>query len=426
MKPERQRRGAARAGFTLVEMMVATLIMSVLVIGLLDLFDRSGKLARAQVNISDMQQCLRAAQYDVVRLNRMAGRGPIPLRTVGRLMPLGVAIEARNNVPQNSTIGFVAGTGPAVLQGTDILTIRGVFNSSLYQVNYGDASTFSLGATGGSVRISNLSPTGVPHDLAPLVAAICDTDDIPEALLLVSPLDDAIYAVTELNPGGSRGGVDCASPTANTTITVQFRTTGGSHTNSYTGLSAGGVFPAGLTSVAFIGLLEEYRFYIREIYAEAGVPTSDLTPRFSKARVFPGTDIPYRNDVTSWTSDIADNLFDFQVALGIDGDGDGVILDQEDAADEWLFNHPNDDLNEAKWNLVQPPGATLVESRLFNVRLTTLARTDRRDQGYQAPLLTLVEDHSYQAAPETRFNTPWERAFRQRRLQTVVDMRNVS
>ncbi|MDH3254354.1 MAG: prepilin-type N-terminal cleavage/methylation domain-containing protein, partial [Acidobacteriota bacterium] len=385
MRSVHTRLACHRAGFTLIEMVIAMFILSLLVVGLLEVFDFSSKVARSQTNISDMQQSLRAAQYDVVRLIRMAGRGPLPLRTPGRQMPLGVALEVRNNVPANSTIGFVAGTGPAVLTGTDILTIRGVFNSSLYQVNYGDPATFSLNATGGSVVIADKSPTGVPHDLGPMVAAICDTDDVPEALLLVSPLDDAIYAVVELNAPGSRSSVDCTDPSANTSMTVQFKTAAGDNVTEYLALSAGGAYPAGLTSAAFVGILEEYRFYIREIYAIAGDTTSDLTPRFAKARVFPGTDIPYANDPVSWTGDIADNLIDFQVVLGVDGDNDGVILDQGDSSDEWLFNDPNDNAGDAKWNQVQPASVPAVESRLYNVRLTTLARTDRRDTSFQAP-----------------------------------------
>jgi hypothetical protein len=408
-------------------MMVSLLIMALVLAAMLELFDFSGRLARAQTNISDMQQSLRAAQYDVVRLIRMAGRGPLPLRTAGRLVPDGVAVQVFNNVPENTTIGVNAGTGPPVLAGTDVLTVRGVFNSSLYQVNYGDPSTFQQTATGGIVRVAAQSPTGVPHDLAPLLEVICNTDDIPDAVLLVSPLDDAIYAVAELDAAGSRAGADCsAAPAAVLGLDVHFRTSGGQHATSYTALSAGGAIPPALTSVAFIGLLEEYRFYIREVYAVDGDETSDLMPRFSKARVFPGTDVPYLDEAQNWRGDIADQVFDLQVALGIDGNGDGAITDSGDATDEWLFNHTGDNPGEAKWNVLQPATAPPLASRLYNIRLTTIARTMRRERGYQAPLLTLVEDHSYTEAPSLRFNEMWERTFRRRRLQTIVDVRNVS
>jgi hypothetical protein len=408
-------------------MLVTLLIMSFVVLGVLELFDFSSKLARSQTNISDMQQSLRAAQYDIVRLIRMAGRGPLPLRTAGRAVPTGIALEVFNNVPANTKIDGAAGSGPAVLTGTDILTIRGVFNSSLYQVNYGDAATYQKTATGGTVTIAAKSPTGVPHDLEPLLDVICDTSDVPEALLLVSPLDDAVYAVVELDAAGSRASVSCsAAPSTVTTVEVDFRFTGGTHANAYRALSAGGVFPAGLTSVAFLGLLEEYRFYIREIYAVDGDTSTDLIPRFSKARVYPGTDVAYKDDPVNWRNDIADQIFDLQVALGIDGNEDGLITDAGDGSDEWLFNHASDNASDAKWNTVQPATIPDRESRLYNLRLTTMARTGRRDTTYQAPVLTLVEDHSYAAAPSNRFNERWERAFRRRALQTIVDMRNVS
>ncbi len=60
------------------------------------------------------------------------------------------------------------------------------------------------------------------------------------------------------------------------------------------------------------------------------------------------------------------------------------------------------------------------------MRLTTLARTDRRDRDYEAPLLTTVEDKDYGVTPFNEFNTREERMFRRRLLRTVVDMRNLS
>ena len=62
---------------------------------------------------------------------------------------------------------------------------------------------------------------------------------------------------------------------------------------------------------------------------------------------------------------------------------------------------------------------------LAYVRITTLARTDRRDVGYMAPVLTRVEDKSFDDPPHSFFNTTGERRFRRRQLQTVVDMRNL-
>jgi hypothetical protein len=414
-------------------MLVSLIIMSVVVLAVLGIFDFTSKLARAQTQITDMQQSLRAAQYDVVRLIRMAGRGPVPLRTTGKQLPTGLAIEVFNNVPVNTRIGFTDDTGPDVLEGTDILTIRGVFESSLYYVQNDPAFFTRDPATGtGSVTVLKETPTGIPHNFGPIVDAICDEDNTPEGLLLASQVDDSIFAVVELDPATTRAGASFSCPVADLSaidsIVIQFKTSG-SPADKYLELSPGGVFPPGLRSVSFVGIVEEYRFYIREDFSNTGGSTTggdtnlDLTPHFTRARVFPGTDIPYKNQVTSWRDDIADNLFDLQVVMGIDANDDGTIVDLGEDTDEWLFNHPDDDPTIATWNTVAATGR---ESRLYNLRLTTLARTGRRDRGYQAPVLTLVEDHSYSSPPSDRFNEPWERTFRRRTLETRVDMRNVS
>jgi len=416
-------------------MLIAVLISSMVLLALLAVFDFTGKLARAQTQITDVQQSLRTAQYEVVRLIRMAGRGPLPLRTTAMTVPTGLAVEVinGNDVPIGSTVDFPGTSGPAVVALTDILVVRGVFGSSLFQVNHVDPASFTRTASGGTLTIFDKTPTGVPHDFGPILQTICDNSNIPEALVLVSPLDDAIFAVAELDAAATRAGVTCPpDPGSTPSITLTFKTSGGSYTSEYLALSAGnpgapgvGAFPNALTTVAFVGVLEEHRFYIREILADPNDPLSRI-PRFSRARLFPGTSTAYRDDDSQWRNDIADNIFDMQVAIGLDGDGDGIILDQGDSTDEWLFNDPGDDSTEVRWNTVQPVGASLQETRLFNLRLTTIARTGRKDRGYQAPILDFVEDHDYSVTPSDYYNLPPERTRRQRRLQTMIDIRNVS
>lgn len=414
-------------GFSLIEMLVTLLISSMVLLALLGVFDFTDKLARAQTQLTDVQQSLRTAQYDVVRLIRMAGRGPLPLRTPGKVLPTGLAVETINNVAVNTKIGYTAATGPPVVALTDILVVRGVFSSSLFQVNHVDPASFTRTASGGTLTIGSATPTGVPHNLGPILQTICDNSNINEALVLVSPLSDDIFAVVELDAAATRGGVTCPpDPSAVTSLTLTFKTSGGSYTSPYLALSPGGAFPAALTSVAFVGVLEEHRFYIRDIYADPNDTSSDRIPRFSRARVFPGTDIAYLGDANQWQNDIADNIFDLQVALGLDSNDDGVLLDQGDDVDEWLGNHPDDDATQAKWNVVQPATVPAQGTRLFNLRLTTIARTGRKDRGYQAPMLDLVEDHDYSVTPSDYYNLPAERTRRQRTLRTLIDMRNVS
>lgn len=431
------------AGFTTAELLVSMLVSSVVLLGVLLLFDFSQRISRVQTNVAEMQQSLRVGQYDAVRLIRMAGRGGLPLGN----LPNGRAVALRNNVAAGSRIG-PAGT-PAILAGTDVLTVRGVFSSPIYQVASADPASFVLDnmvapatATHGTVVLRNVTPTGIPQDLTAIIEAV--GRGIPEALLLVSPRDAGRYTVVELDPVAS----NVANPAQ---IQIGFHIRNGTHTAAYSGFSADGpgTYPADLTSVAFVGILEEYRFYVREEYDIPGDAASDLTSKLSRARVYPGTELPWRGDDDldtedevdatdldeehpNWRLDIADNILDFQVALGLDSTYDGTLAaDDNDTGaddeireaangdrDDWLFNGTTDTAADPAW-----AGAPL-----YYIRLSTLARTDRRDSEYEAPPLARVEDRTY--ATTHRFNVSragggTDRMFRRRLLQTVVDMRNL-
>ena len=76
-----------------------------------------------------------------------------------------MAISVDNNVAAGTKI---AGNDDAlVLEGTDVLTVRGVFNSPVYQLNPA-SGTFSYDPSGtSSFEINRKSPTGVPQSLTP-------------------------------------------------------------------------------------------------------------------------------------------------------------------------------------------------------------------------------------------------------------------
>lgn len=419
-----KRRRSGEAGFTLAEMLVTLLVLSVILVAALAIFDFNNRLTRVQTAVADMQQSLRIAQLDMVRLIRMAGRGGLPSRGPGKLLPAGIALDVRNNVGTAAHIGVGDTDTPRVLPGTDVLTIRGVFSTPLYQVNFADPATFNpnTGAGKGQVIVLNVSPSGIPQDLTPLAEAIgpADGTGFPEALILVSPLDDRIFGVAELSPGNSTVN---KSGNIITDIIVGFDYDTAGLSTDYLTLT-NGVFPPRLNSVTAVGLLEEHRFYIREDYAVASDVTSDWEPKLARARVFPGSQTAYRNNTDNWQIDIADNVFDLQVALGLDTDGDGVIVDSGDNNDDWLFNSTADKASDADWNQVGG-GALGSPTPLFYVRVTTLVRTGSRDRKFQAPVLQLVEDHDYTLSPSDRFNTGPERMYRRRLLQTVIDLRNL-
>lgn len=428
----RCRRCRRMAGFTMAELMVTLVLFSVVVLGMLMMFDMNSRIARVEGHTAEMQQALRMAQQDLVRNVRMAARGGLPAALfpegayAGKELPLGLAVEVANNVAANTRI---AGNAVApVLAGTDVMTIRGVF-STLYQSNpagagftLADANNDGTPETG-TLILSNVSPTGVPQDLRAVADAIDATKaGQPEAYLLVSPLDDAIFAVVEIAASSTYA----TAGTAVTSATVNFNASGTARSNAFAAISPGGSFPKTMTSVAYSGVLEEYRYYIRD--QRTGTAQEGLEPRLTRARLYPGTNIAYANDPDNLREDIADNIFDLQVALGVDTNGDESVTEGTDTAsrkaDEWLFNEVGDDAaTKATWN-----GNATTPRRLYYLRLTTLARTDRRDPQarWQAPALSKFEDKDFTQSPYNAFNSTTERKFRRQFLQTVVDLRNLS
>lgn len=429
----------AEAGFTLAEMIVTLAIFSIVVLGILAMFDLNGRIARVEGRVTDMQQALRAGQQDVVRTVRMAARGGLPMALypdtvsgfTGKHIPNGLAVEIDNNVAADFK---VAGSAEApVLQGTDVVTVRGVF-SNLYQSNPAGAG-LTLNDTNndgvpesGTLIISQTSPTGVPQDLQSVADAIDETQDgQPEAYLLVSPLEDAIFAVVEIDPASSY----TKSGSVITQATVRFKASGTARSDLFAKLSPGGGFPRTMTSVAYSGVLEEYRYYIRDpgplkgrIEANKG---NQLEPTLVRARLYPGTNIPYKNDATNLHEEIAEDVFDLQATLGIDLNGDEIVTEGTDTAtrrtDEWLFNESGDSTTVATWN-----GTESDPRRLSYLRVTTLARTAGADPQpqWQAAPLARIEDKDYQASPFSEFNTTAQRRYRRQSLQSVVDLRNLS
>lgn len=398
----RRRSGASQAGFSLVEMIVTTLIMVLVVLGLLAIFDFSNRVARSQTQIAGMQQVQRVAQDEMVRLIRMAGRGGIVL---------GSALTVRNDVPEDEPI-LVGGSGvPTVVEASDVVAVRGIFNSQIYQLDTNAASfTYDPANNEGFLTIRNLSPSGVPQSLDDLEQLLqVGGDDIPEALLVVSAVDDTAYVVVEVDPTFKSIVENTAVTPPSKTMTLRF-VTDGARASAYQSLSTAALGTPLMQTVAYAGILEEYRFYVRDL-AATGVG-SDTAPELARARVYPGTEEAYRSDAANLGVTVAENVLDLQVALGRDDDSDGVIEEGASVADrksdEWLFNVASDNTPAGAFSLV---------------RLTTLVRTDEPEPYYEAPRLADIEDRTYEG---TALNTQEvERRYRRWPLQTFVDLRNL-
>jgi hypothetical protein len=435
-RPARSGPPRGERGFTVIEMTIALLITAEVILAGLALFDFHNKLARVQTQVSDMQQSVRVAQYDLVRLTRMAGRGGIPaILQSTSANPIWGAVAVRNNVGTGGVsdqlaIGF--GGTPLAVDGTDILTVRGAYSTPIFQVNSTDSRSLTLLpsgsgpslATTGTVVVCAYTSTGVPQNISALINLLSANQ--PDSLLMVSPLDDSIVAVVELNPAtsvvtGTQASCStpawvAAAPTPNG-IKLGFTITGDTLSNQFHALwtTAPKGLPSQMTTVASLAVLEEYRYYIRQDFVIPGNAASDPAPHLSRARMYPGTETPYQGNAANLQNDVADNVLDLQVALGVDllpvGAPDGVITENNppDKNDEWLGNAVGDTLTP--------------QSPLHEVRISTLVKTANRDPTYQAPKIANIEDHVYGATDFV--NTPAGRAYRNRLLQTVVGLRNL-
>jgi prepilin-type N-terminal cleavage/methylation domain-containing protein len=442
MNPRRPRatRLTGQQGFTLVELLVALAVTVIVVLGILMLFDFNNKLTRVQTNVADMQQSERIAQYDMVRMARMAGRGGLPLSALAvnqsTALPLGSGISVLNNAPPDTNLIDGKTDSPKILQGTDVLTLRGAFSTPIYEAAFANPNTFKLTgpgtptaatATGGSVAICDQSPAGSTQDLTGLTALIdlaAGGKVRKEALILVSPIADAIYAVVALDPlASTKTAAPCPGNQGVTIVFISDPTD--TMVAKYRALypAPAGNLNASLTNVAFVGLLEEYRYYVREDHAIAGTDTSELTPVLARARFYPGTDLPYADDTSNLKQDIADGILDLQVAFGIDANGDGQ-----------LTTDPPDDPKTDEW-LGNAAGDTAITGGLKAIRISTLARTNRRDHDYVAPVLAGLEDHVYSTTDindpvngydAVNFKGSMARLYRRRVLQTVVNLRNLT
>jgi Tfp pilus assembly protein PilW len=455
MTPNRSRASRRQAGFTLIEMTVSLIVIVEVLLAVLMLFDFSNKLSHAQSNIADMQQSLRIAQNEMNATIRMAGRGGL---TFFNTAP-GGAIWMQDHVGQDNAgvaVGAAPRVGdassPLVVPGTDVLTVRGAFAAPMYQVNsldttslvYRDASgtvtTDPNAAYTGTLKIlAQTAPDGQSlQTLANIVAS-----GIHEAMIIESANNPDVHAVVELLPQDALTSVTAAQAV----LAFRVRGTPSDLVTSYAKLISTGLFPSTMKTVSEVGILEEYRFYIRQSYANS----TDLASKLTKARFMPGTNIawgPGPDNSANLSIDLADDILDLQVALALDttnhvartslptGVSDNCTLGSiaadpancyiSEAAngvnDDWLYNSTTDDITAPVWSGAQ----------LYYVRLSLLARTDGRDYKYEAPVLTSIEDHAYPATdPLNLSNDPLtdplstkQRMFRRRILQTVIDLRN--
>lgn len=463
----------AERGFTILELVIAITIAVEILIGAGIAFDVHNRMARIQTQVTDMQQSLRIAQYDMARLVRMAGRGGLPADILPNAAfdpddtpPIlgGLAIEVRNNVggdvnaDPDRHIARGNEDSPQAVTGTDILIVRGCFANPLYQIN---SPTFDWDPDGNGVgdattlTIPNPSLHSISQSLKPLLEEARSTEgDLTGLIAMQSPESRQTYGLGQVT-GATFSGSDANDPSS-VAIDLDLAAISPLNPVNNTAVPPTRMFPPRMT-VALACLLEEYRYYVREEFEIPGDDTSEMRPRLARARFEPGTERPYHGDAENFRLDLADGIFDLQVALALDSDYpspnptgtpgsfdddldnvgvddtifEGPRGDARRAADDWLFNDPDDDPANLAWIQHRFPGNTSNPVDLLALRITTIARTARPDPSYESPDLDgdpareIIEDNDYTEAPADYFRSALNRKYRHRTLTTVVELRNI-
>ena len=307
MKLDRRRSVTVRrpdSGASLIEMLVAFGLTVMVSVGALSLFVLHQRLARAQLEAASLQHAQRAVHLELRRALGAAGRGGLIFQLPGQAPRPELALLVEKRV----SAGHAVGTRTAA-EGTDVLVVRGVINGPLYWV---DDFSFDPAARRGSVSVRALTAYGSVQSLEMLQEAGDAGDD---ALLLVSGDAPGVHAVAPI--------VDVAASGRgrNRTLRVEFHVDAsrGSYAADFLSMSSGGSWPAGyMGRVDRIGVLEEWRFYIRP-----PDPDGVRGPQLAKARFYPGTSVAWRRRTANLTQVIADDITGLEVAIVEMADGLG-------------------------------------------------------------------------------------------------------
>lgn len=337
----RPRPGRPR-GFTLVEGLVALVIVSILIIGLLTLLDSSNRLAKQETQVADAQGSGRSAIYEVTRLVRQA--------RVGHLSPLNSVMPFVNNAT-NETI--TAGTVTHTLRpGTDAVLLRGVLFDDAYFFNTGDVACAGGACTGSgtaTVTLRQQTATGFqnfPAGQLPGLAARTEpfffvvSDTSSQALVVNASGAPATYAIPRYYVGlvsadtaGSWYVHDTTAVPQTFQFTVDFTDATARTMNASTALADG------LERPFSGGVVDEIVLFVDRGPQDPAALGGRYTHPFLAQAI--------RQGDGGWqVQRLIDDVEDLQLAYGIDGvDGstpdrgvDPAAVSATKDADEWVFN----------------------------------------------------------------------------------------
>ncbi len=348
----------ARNGFTLIELMVSLAVFSIFMIGILNLLDSSTKLTKLETQLADTQENVRFATYHVMRMARMMGGAGIPFagNTGGSDAWLAgrVASNQNGSFTTRYTLGAVE-----VLDGSDVLSVSGFFETAPFFIKASDVnSSLNQIVVNESVEGRVINP-GMNAVEANLLAG--------RGLVLMGKIDQTEYAVGQVGVGSTMTGT-----APNRTLTISINDGPAAW---WTALNPSGTTMPPTFDVYQVGIIDAYTYFV------------DPEFRLMRLRADGSSDGASEQPV-------AVNIGGFQVALGVDTSGDGLVNAWEAA----------------------PTAAGISGNRVISLRVTVLGRTPMEVPGWAEPASTfLVEDATIQDS---------NRGHKWRRLEVATTLRN--
>ena len=319
-------------GFTLIEMLVVIALLSIIMIGLLNLLDTSSRISVVETSLADTQENVRFAAYHIMRTARMMGSSVMPFAANIGGADRWLAGELVTDVT-GGTATTPFGNVPAA-EGSDMLTLRGFFEIKPFFTDRTDMGS-------GTITVRESDAGEVINDNFNLV----DVAGLEgRGLFFMGRMDQGEYAIGQITDSSAVTGT-----APDRTLTITF----GAGTVQWSNLNPAGI---SVTPVPFdvyrVGVMESYTYYVD--------PEFTLQRRRADSSAAGGSSEP-----------VAVNIGSLQVALGIDNNDDNQV-------DAWLST--------------AGPGP-VIGSRVIGMRITVLGRTNRMVPDWTEPAATFaVED----------------------------------
>lgn len=319
------------SGFTLIEILAVVAILAAVMVGLLQILDRSSIVSKTQSDMARMTENLRFMVDGIVRNMRMTGTGGLPLLAPGTGGALNVtAINVLDNV---GTGGFsVIDAGGKLWRatpGTDVLTIRGVIGGFVYDVPGTTHITGYYGAGDNNfvVTLTEESPF-TPGRVQPLPSLVQTGTPVLFTLLWEMPVVVGVgqeryfskYNIGIVSQDASPTGT---SPDRELQLQID---TANTEYQEILSLNEGGDFePFQQEYVITAGLLDDLIYFV-------------------------STNLDGNSALFLWKQadntviELVDQIHSLQIALGIDLNNDGQITEIGAASndDEWFYNAANE------------------------------------------------------------------------------------